>query len=196
MNSECCAVLYAYPGSVGYSERSRGSECQETAPSEAIDDADDAKSMWPCQRRDVDLKIAKPENLKRRQKEVCPLMTGTALEETMETWLDVIPLLEVGRALVSRRCTCLRALRSLYHLTAQNIRRSRWPCDRRPLYVLERRRTNPPSFKHRIWCANPDGSSFHVAWIAYGWQCSQKSAGAHKGIRKSPGYFWTLDFPR
>ena len=89
---------------------------------------------------DVDLKIAKPENLKRRQKEVCPLMTGTALDqETMETWLDVIPLSEVGRALVSRRCTCLRALRSLYHLTAQNICRSRWPCDHHPLYVLERR---------------------------------------------------------
>ena len=89
---------------------------------------------------DVDLKITKSENLKRRQKEVCPLMTGTALDqETMETWLDVIPLLEVGRALVSRRRTCLRALRSLYHLTAQNICRSRWPCDRRPLYVLERR---------------------------------------------------------
>ena len=67
-------------------------------------------------------------------------MTGTALDqETMETWLDVIPLLEVGRALVSRRRTCLPALRSLYHLTAQNICRSRWPCDRRPLYVLERR---------------------------------------------------------
>lgn len=179
----CCAV---YPGRVGYFERSRGSECQEMATlSEAIDDA---KSMWPCQRRDVDLKITKPENLKRRQKEVCPLMTRTALDqETMETWLDVIPLLEVGRALVSRRCTCLRALRSFY-LTTQNICRSRWPCDRRPLYVLERR-TNPPSFKHRIWCANPDGSSLHAAWIVYGWQCSQKPAGAHKGIRKSPGYF-------